>query len=100
MAEPEADGGGIALEVGATPGLARCEAGDKVVHGGRVEEDEEGRELGGVLPVLEGVKVALGGAGAGPPAASLAGGVRHWGPPLCVVDLCGLKPAASIWGQG
>ena len=86
VAEPEADGGGIATGLGVTAGLLGDEAGEKLADGGRLEDEEEGPELGGVPPVLEGVEVALGGAGAGPPAASLAGGrtVGHWGPPLCL----------------
>jgi hypothetical protein len=86
MAEPEADGGGVALELEVATGAAVEETGEKVADGRGVEEEEEGPELGGVVPVLEGVEVALGGAGAGPSAASLAGWwvVRHWGPPLCV----------------
>lgn len=63
--EPEADGGGVALEAAVTAGLASDEAGDEVLEGGGMEEDEEGAELGGVPPVLEGVEVALGCAGAG-----------------------------------
>ena len=77
MAKPEADGGGVALELGVATGPAGHEASDNLVDGGCLEDEEEGPELGGVLPVLEGVEVALGGAGAGPPAASLAGGVWH-----------------------
>jgi len=53
--EPEADGGGVALELGVAAGAAGDEAGENVPDGRGVEEDEEGRELGGVLPVLEGV---------------------------------------------
>ena len=70
--EPEADGGGVALELAVTAGLASDEAGDEVFDGGGVEEDEEGAELGGVLPVLEGVEVAFGWAGAGSSAAPSA----------------------------
>jgi len=77
VAKPEADGSGIATRLGVAAGLAGHEAGEKLVDGGRLEDEEEGPELGGVPPVLEGVEVALRGAGAGPPAASLAGGVRH-----------------------
>lgn len=80
MAEPEADGGGVAVEVGVAAGLAGDEAGEKLAEGGRVEEDEEGPELGGVLPMLEGVEIALGGAGAGSLAAS-----RHWS----LLSVCG-----------
>ena len=69
VVEPEAEGGGIALELAVTAGLASDEAGDEVFDGGGVEEEDEGAELGGVLPVLEGVEVALGGAGAGSSAA-------------------------------
>jgi hypothetical protein len=72
--EPEADGGGVALEAAVTAGLAADEAGDEVLYGGGVEEDEEGPELGGVSAVREGVEVASGGAGAGSFAAPSA---RH-----------------------
>ena len=73
-AEPEADGGGVALELGAAAGLALHEAGEKLVEGRGVEEGEEGPELGGVLPMLEGVEVAPRRAGAGSSAATPAGG--------------------------
>ena len=63
--EPEADGGGVALEAAVTAGLASDEAGDEVLYGGGVEEGEEGAELGGVSAVREGVEVASGCAGAG-----------------------------------
>jgi hypothetical protein len=69
VVEPEADGGGIALEAAVTAGLATDEAGDEVLNGGGVEEGEEDPELGGVPPMLEGVEVALGCAGAGSSAA-------------------------------
>ena len=42
------------MEVGATAGLASDEAGDEVLDGRAVEEEEEGAELGGVAAVLEG----------------------------------------------
>ena len=79
--EPEADGGGVALEAAVTAGLATDEAGDEVLYGGGVEEGEEGPELGGVSAVREGVEVApsagsgqaLGCAGAGSFAASRHG---------------------------
>ena len=71
--EPEADGGGVALEAAVTAGLATDEAGDEVLYGGGVEEGEEGPELGGVSAVLEGVEVASGCAGAGSFAASRHG---------------------------
>ena len=71
--EPEADGGGVALEAAVTAGLASDEAGDEVLYGGGVEEGEEGPELGGVSAVLEGVEVASGCAGAGSFAASRHG---------------------------
>jgi len=70
VVEPEAEGGGVALEVAVTAGLASDEAGDEVLDGGGVEEEDEGPELGRVLPMLEGVEVALGGTGAGSSAAS------------------------------
>ena len=63
--EPEADCSGVALELAVTAGLASDEAGDEETEGGGVEEEDEGPKLGGVLPVLEGVEVAPGGAGAG-----------------------------------
>ncbi len=63
--EPEADGGGVALEAAVTAGLASDEAGDEVLYGGGVEEGEEGAELGGVSAVREGIEVASGCAGAG-----------------------------------
>jgi hypothetical protein len=72
--KPEADSGGVALELAVTAGLASDEAGDEETEGGGLEEDEEGPKLGGVLPMLEGVEVALGGAGAGSSAASPSGG--------------------------
>ena len=72
--EPEAEGGGVALELTVTAGLASDEAGDEETEGGGLEEDEEGPKLGGVLPVLEGVEVAPGCAGAGSFAASPRGG--------------------------
>ena len=68
--EPEADCSGVALELVVTAGLASDEAGDEETEGGGVEEEHEGPKLGGVLAVLEGVEVALGGAGAGSFAAS------------------------------
>ena len=71
--EPEADGGGVALEAAVTAGLASDEAGDEVLYGGGVEEGEEGPELGGVSAVREGVEVAFGCAGAGSFAAPSAG---------------------------
>ncbi len=74
MVEPEADGSGVAVELGVAASLALDEAGQEVADGGVVEEHEESPELGGVPPVLEGVEVALGGAGTGSLAASLAGG--------------------------
>ena len=85
MMKPEAYGGGVAAELGVAMGPALDEADEKRAHGRAVKEDEEGPELGGVEPVLEGVEVAFGGAGAGPFAASLAGNlvVWHWGL-LCV----------------
>lgn len=115
--EPEADGGGIALEAALTAGLASDEAGDEVLDGGGVEEGEEGPELGGVAPMLEGVEVAFGCAGAGSfaaPSALLRAGSgpfdaaqdRHGvEPPLVAiavcglaVTVCGLKPAATgLW---
>jgi hypothetical protein len=79
VVEPEADGGGVAVEVMVAAGLAGDEAGEEVAKGGGVEEDKEGPELGGVPPVLEGVEVALGGAGAG----SLAASGHEWVPPFC-----------------
>jgi hypothetical protein len=82
VVEPEAEGGGIALEAALTAGLASDEAGDDVLDGGGVEEGEEGPELGGVPAVLEGVEVALGGAGAGSfaaPSAALRTGPGHSG---------------------
>ena len=72
--EPEADSGGVALELVVTAGLASDEAGDEETEGGGVEEEEEGPKLDGVLAVLEGVEVALGGTGAGAFAASPWGG--------------------------
>jgi len=72
VVEPEAEGGGVALEVTVTAGLASNEAGDEALHGRGVEEDEEGPELGGVPPMLEGVEVAGGGTGAGSSAAPSA----------------------------
>lgn len=72
--EPEADSGGVALELAVTAGLASDEAGDEETEGGGVEEEDEGPKLGGVLPVLEGVEVALGCAGAGSFAAPPSGG--------------------------
>ena len=90
--EPEADGGGIALELAVTAGLASDEAGDEVFDGGGVEEDDEGAELGGVLPVLEGVEVAFGWAGAGSSAASRHGYEPPFGRVVLAgaMDLCGL----------
>ena len=73
VVEPEAEGSGVALEVAVSAGLASDEAGDEILDGGGVEEGEEGPELGGVPPVLEGVEVADGGAGAGSCAASRHG---------------------------
>jgi hypothetical protein len=72
--EPEAEGGGVALELTVAAGLASDEAGDEVFDGGGVEEEDEGAELGGVPPVLEGVEVGLGCAGAGSAAAPPSGG--------------------------
>ena len=78
VVEPEADGGGVALELAVTAGLASDEAGDEETEGGGAEEDEEGPKLGRVLAVLEGVEVALGGAGAGSLAApSVSGRGKH-----------------------
>jgi len=80
VVEPEAEGGGVALEVAVSSGLASNEAGDEVLDGGGVEEGEEGPELGGVAPMLEGVEVADGGAGAGSSAApsrALRAGPSH-----------------------
>jgi hypothetical protein len=88
--EPEADGSGVAVEAALTAGLASDEAGDEALDGGGVEEGEEGRELGGVPPMLEGVEVAFGGAGAGSfaspsatlrtgPSAGLRAGPRPFG---------------------
>ncbi len=82
VVEPEAEGGGVALEVTVSAGLASDEAGDEVLDGGGVEEGEEGPELGGVAPMLEGVEVADGGAGAGPsaaPSATLRAGAEPFG---------------------
>jgi hypothetical protein len=69
MAEPEADGGGVALELEVAAGTPVEETGDEVPDDGGLEHDEEGAELGGVVAVFEGVEVAPGGAGAGPDAA-------------------------------
>jgi hypothetical protein len=80
VVEPEADGGGIALEAALAAGLATDEAGDEVLDGGGVEESEEGPELGGMAAVLEGVEVALGGAGAG----SFAAPRHGLEPPFCL----------------
>jgi hypothetical protein len=77
VVEPEAEGGGVALEAALTAGLASNETGDEVLGGGGVEEEDEGPELGGVPPMLEGVEVALGCAGAGSfaaPSAALRAG--------------------------
>jgi hypothetical protein len=63
--EPEANSGGVALELTVAASLASDEAGDEVFDGGGSEEGDEGPELGGVLPMLEGVEVAFRGAGAG-----------------------------------
>ena len=100
--EPEADSGGVALELPVTAGLASDEAGDEVFDGGGAEEEDEGAELGGVPPVLEGVEVALGCAGAGSsaaPSAALRGGSRHgMSLLLCVngrVGVCGLVGVLS-----
>jgi hypothetical protein len=73
MAEPEADGGGVALELEVATGAAVEETGHEVSDDGVLEDEEEGPELGGVVAVFEGVEVASGGAGAGPDAASSAG---------------------------
>ena len=70
MAKPEADGGGVALELGVATGPAGEETGDELADGRGLKEEEEDSELGGVLSVLKGVEVAFGGAGAGPAAAS------------------------------
>jgi hypothetical protein len=90
--EPEADGGGIALEAALTAGLASDEAGDEETKGGGLEQGEEGPELGGVSAVLEGVEVAPGGAGAGSFAAP-----RHGVEPPFKV--CPTRPPFSnYWG--
>jgi hypothetical protein len=107
MAEPEANGGRVLLELDVAPGPAVEETGEKIADGGSVEDDEEGPELGGVLPMLEGVEVALGGASAGLPAApstalragSFAVGVRHWEPPLCL-SVNGLGTDYRVGGGG
>jgi hypothetical protein len=108
MMKPEAYGGGVAAELGVAMGPALDEADEKRAHGRAVKEDEEGPELGGVEPVLEGVEVAFGGAGAGPFAASFAGRlvVGHWGL-LCVclsTDFrrrrMGAASSAPTTGQG
>ena len=83
--EPEADCGGIALELAVTAGLASDEAGDEEAEGGGVEEEDEGPKLGGVLPVLEGVEVAPGCAGAGSFAAPSASGRGKRRPYWCMV---------------
>ena len=88
--EPEAEGGGIALELAMTAGLASDEAGDEVFDGGGVEEEDEGAELGGVLPMLEGVEVALGCAGAGSSAAWRHGYEPPFGTVVLAMDVCGL----------
>jgi hypothetical protein len=100
VVEPEADGGGVALEAALTAGLATNEAGDEVLDRGGVEEGEEGAELGGVPPVLEGVEVAPGGAGAGSfaaPSAALRTGSEHGvEPPF---GICPTRPPFSnYWG--
>jgi hypothetical protein len=102
MAEPEANGGGVALELEVATGAAVEETGDEVPDDGGLEHDEEGAELGGVVAVFEGVEIAPGGAGAGPDAASPTGEwtAGHWGLLCgCVFLLCGLKPAASVEGR-
>jgi hypothetical protein len=81
VVEPEAEGGGIALEAALTAGLATDEAGDDFLNGGGVEKEDEGPELGRVSAVLEGVEVALGGTGAGSfaaPPTGLTGSEHGW----------------------
>jgi hypothetical protein len=104
VVEPEADGGGVAVEAALTAGLATDEAGDEVLDGGEVEEEGEGPELGGVLPMLEGVEVAFGCAGAGssaaPSAAVRAGSEHGVRPPFggglrVVMAVCGFPPKAD-----
>jgi hypothetical protein len=100
VVEPEADGGGVALEAALTAGLASDEAGDEETEGGGVEKEDEGPELGGVLPMLEGVEVAFGGAGAGSfasPSAALRAGPRHGVEPpfkICPTH----PPLGNYWG--
>jgi len=94
-------GGGIPM---ATAGEALEVASEE---GDLGQREGEGANLLGAQAVLQGVEVALGGAGAGPFAASPAGGqVSGHGGLLSVcqrigngltdwVDVCGLKPAAA-----
>jgi hypothetical protein len=55
MAEPEANGGGVALELEVAAGAAVEETDDEVFDEGGLEHEDEGPELGGVVAVLEGV---------------------------------------------
>ena len=90
-------GGGAALTA-----LAAGELDEGALDGGQEGEgSREPADLGRVAAVFEGVKVALGGAGAGPfaaPSTALRAGSRHFGPPC--VCLSTDRKRINGWGRG